>query len=239
MSESPRVALVAPAWNEGERIARVVKGVPAGAVDAVFVVDDGSSDDTARSAREAGARVLCHERNRGVGAAIRTGLEQARQEGFEVAVVISGAAKSPPAQIPSLLQPIREDWADFVQGSRYVPGGTQSAMPLGRVLGTRAYSLFFSLLVGRRVHDASSGFRAMRLSMLDDRRIDLRQGWLDRYELEPYLLFQALRCGFRVVEVPMRVEYPPAGRPYTKMRAITGWWSIFRPVLFLALRLRS
>jgi len=239
LSGPPRAALIAPAWNEGERIGRVVKAVPAGAVDAVFVVDDGSSDDTGRCAREAGARVLRHERNRGVGAAIRTGFEQARREGFEVAVVISGAGKSRPAQIPSLLQPIREGRADFVQGSRYVPGGTQSGMPLGRVLGTRAYSLLFSLLVGRRVHDASSGFRAVRLAVLDHPRVALNQEWLDRYELEPYLLFQALRFGFRVIEVPMRIEYPPAGRPYTKMRAITGWWSIFRPVLFLALRLRS
>ena len=66
------------------------------------------------------------------------------------------------------------------------------------------------------------------------------QDWLDRYELEPYLLFKALGLKHRVVEVPVTIEYPKTdGIAYTKMRAITDWWKIFRPVLFLALRLKN
>lgn len=233
-----RVACIVPAWNEGARIASVVRGVPKSAVGAIFVVDDGSTDDTAAAAEAEGARVLRQTRNRGVGAAIRAGMIAAKTMGFEAAIMISGAGKSPPDQIPQLLA-VLDNGVDLVQGSRYVQGGSQMRMPLGRVFGTLAYSWLFSLLSGHRVHDASSGFRAVRLSMLDDPRIRLDQEWLDHYELEPYLLFKALSCGFRVVEVPMRVEYPPAGNSYTKMRAIIGWWSIFRPVLFLALRIRS
>jgi dolichol-phosphate mannosyltransferase len=231
---------VAPAWNEGARIGRVVARVPRKAVDTVLVVDDGSTDDTGDHARAAGAVVVRHEGNRGVGAAIRTGVDHARAHGFDVVVVVSGGGKSPPEQIPRLLAPIAQGRADFVQGSRYLEGGEFLRMPWSRRWGTRAYTVLFSLFARRRVTDASSGIRAFRLSILDDRRLDLWQPWLDRYELEPYLLFMALRAGVRLVEVPITIEYPQRtdALPYTKMRAITGWWSIFRPVLLLALGLK-
>jgi dolichol-phosphate mannosyltransferase len=237
----PRILCVAPAWNEGERIARVVKAVPEGVVDSVLVVDDGSSDDTAGFAESAGAKVLRAGRNRGVGAAIRSGIDYAIQNGYEVVVIISGGGKTPPEQIPRLTEPILRGDAELVQGSRYVEGGEFLRMPLRRRLGTRGYTFLFSLLIGRRVTDASSGFRAIRLSLFDDKRINLWQEWLDRYELEPYLLFKALRLGHKVVEAPVTIEYPQAndGIAYTKMRALVDWWKIFRPVLFLALGLKK
>src|SRR5215467_3736318 len=236
----PRMLCVAPAWNEGERIARVVKAVPEGVVDDMLVVDDGSSDDTAAHAESAGAKVLRAGRNRGVGAAIRSGIGYAIQNGYEVVVVISGGGKTPPEQIPRLTEPILHGDAELVQGSRYVQGGEFLRMPLRRRLGTRGYTFLFSLLVGRRVTDASSGFRAIRLSLFDDKRINLWQDWLDRYELEPYLLFKALRLGHKVVEAPVTIEYPKTdGIAYTKMRALVDWWKIFRPILFLGLGIKK
>ena len=114
-------------------------------------------------------------------------------------------------------------------------------MPLRRKLGTRGYTFLFSLFAFKRVADASSGFRAIRLSLFDDKRIDLHQEWLDRYELEPYLLFKALRLCHKVVEVPVTIEYPKETDPivYTKMRAFVDWWKIFRPVVFLALGIKK
>jgi dolichol-phosphate mannosyltransferase len=218
-----------------------VKAVPDGVVDSVLVVDDGSSDDTATHAESAGAKVLRAGRNRGVGAAIRSGIDYAIQNGYEVVVIISGGGKTPPEQIPRLTAPVLHGDAELVQGSRYVQGGEFLRMPLRRRLGTRGYTFLFSLLVRRRVTDASSGFRAIRLSLFDDKRINLWQDWLDRYELEPYLLFKALRLGHKVVEAPVTIEYPKGtdGIAYTKMRALVDWWKIFRPVLFLALGLKK
>lgn len=235
-----RVLCVAPAWNEGERISRVVKAVSPEIVDCLLVVDDGSTDGTAEWARAAGAVVLRHEENRGVGAAIRRGIDHAREKGYDIVVVISGGGKTPPAQIPRLLDPILNGDAELVQGSRYTSGGEFLRMPLRRRLGTQAYTWLFSLLLGRRITDASSGFRAIRLSLFEDRQINLWQSWLDRYELEPYLLFQAIRLGHKAVEVPVTIAYPEQGDPlaYTKMRALVDWWRIFRPVLFLALGLK-
>ncbi|MFH1017745.1 MAG: glycosyltransferase family 2 protein [Pseudomonadota bacterium] len=237
-----RVLCVAPAWNEGERISRAVRSVPLDIMTTVLVVDDGSTDGTATSAEQAGAAVLRHKMNRGVGAAIRSGIDFGLANGYDVVAVISGGGKTPAEQIPGLLGPILSGEAEMVQGSRYLRGGVAQHMPWHRRFGTRAYSALFSLLAGARVTDASSGFRAMRVTLFADRRINLWQPWLDRYELEPYLLFQALRFGHKVKEVPVTIAYPPkaqgSGRNYTKMRGVFDWWRIFRPVLFLALRLK-
>jgi dolichol-phosphate mannosyltransferase len=234
-----RVLCIAPVWNEGERIARVVGAVPRDVIDTTLVVDDGSNDDTAEHARRAGATVLSFDRNRGIGAAIRAGFDHALEHGYDVVVVINGAGKSPPGQIPRLIAPIAAGNADFVYGSRYLPGGESTAMPWHRRLGTRGYTLLFSALCGHRVTDASCGFRAVHTRVLRDARIELHQEWLDRYELEPYLLFKVLKLGYRVTEVPTSIHYPSgAGVSYTKMRAFIDWWRVLRPVLYLALRLR-
>ena len=236
----PRVLCIAPAWNEGDRITRVVRSVPRDVVESTVVVDDGSSDNTSDLARAAGAQVINQGANRGVGAAIRSGIDFARANGYEIVVIVSGGGKTPPEQIPRLIEPIVRGDADLVQGSRYKEGGEFLRMPLRRRLGTRGYTLLFSLFCRRRITDASSGFRAIRLSLFEDKRINLWQEWLDRYELEPYLLFKALRLRHKVIEVPVTIEYPETndGIAFTKMRALVDWWKIFRPVIFLALGLK-
>jgi dolichol-phosphate mannosyltransferase len=236
----PRVLCVAPAWNEGERIGRVVRAVPQDSVETTVVVDDGSNDDTASHAEAGGATVIRSGANRGVGAAIRSGIDYGIENGYDIVVIVSGGGKTPPEQIPRLLDPIINGKAELAQGSRYLDGGEYLRMPLRRRIGTRGYTVLFSLFCLHRVTDASSGFRAIKLSLFDDKRINLWQDWLDRYELEPYLLFKALRLRHKVVEVPVTIEYPKTdGIAYTKMRAITDWWKIFRPLLFLALGLKK
>src|ERR1051325_3866803 len=169
----PRVLCVAPAWNEGERIARVVAAVPRDMIEATVVVDDGSSDQTADYAQRAGATVIRQGTNRGVGAAIRAGIDYARANGYDIVVIVSGGGKTPPEQIPRLVEPILRGEADLVQGSRYLDGGEYLRMPLRRKIGTRGYTFLFSFFCGRRVTDASSGFRAMGLSLFEDQRINL------------------------------------------------------------------
>ncbi|MGH9760859.1 MAG: glycosyltransferase family 2 protein, partial [Blastocatellia bacterium] len=218
-----------------------VIAVPKDLVDTVLVVDDGSTDDTAVRAENAGATVLRSGTNRGVGAAIRSGIDYAIENGYGIVVIVSGGGKTPPEQIPRLVQPIIDGRAELVQGSRYTDGGEFKRMPLIRLLGTRGYTLLFSLFVRRKVTDASSGFRAVSTALFQDKRINLWQDWLDRYELEPYLLFKALSLKHRVIEVPVTIEYPEQteGRPYTKMRSILDWWKIFRPVVFLGLGIKK
>jgi dolichol-phosphate mannosyltransferase len=234
VSKPGRVIVIAPVWNEEGRVGRAVKEVPHQWVDEVVVVDDGSQDGSADEAAAAGATVIRHAGNRGVGAAIRTGFDYALQQGFHFVAVMSGGGKTPARQLPLLLAPLFAGAYDFVQGSRYLPGGRRLNHPAHRQAGTRAYSLLFSLMARRRVTDGSCGFRALRADVLRDRRLNLHQQWLDHYELEPYLYFMALRLGYRVKEVSVTIVYPSLRNgSFTKMRGVVDWWSIARPLLLL------
>ncbi len=243
-SDAPRPALkvlaVPIAFNEEKKIGRVLDRFPPNVVDAIAVVDDASTDGTPQVISEKGAIHLRHERQSGAGAAIRTAIRYAREQGYDVIVILAGNDKDRPAEIPRLVEPIVNEGYDFVQGSRYLPGGDFGNMPLYRQLATRfVHPLLFSLAARRRVTDSTNGFRAIRLSLFDDPRIDIDQDWLDKYELEPYIMFKAIRLGYRFKEVPVTKIYPPKELGYTKMKPFSGWWSILRPIIYLGLGLKK
>lgn len=232
------VCLIAPVLDEERKIGDVLRRTPRDVVDETLVVDDGSTDRSAEVARSHGATVLPMGRIVGVGAALRAGFQWAKARGFDVIVVIAGNSKDAPQEIPRLLDAIAEG-ADFVQGSRFLPGGATGGMPLYRRLATRVHPLLFSLAARKWVSESTNGFRAFRTRLLDDPRIDLEQSWLDEYELEPYLYWKVIRLGYRTAEVPVTKIYPSRSVGYTKMPPVTGWWSILRPVILLGLGLRK
>jgi dolichol-phosphate mannosyltransferase len=235
-----KVLAVPVAFNEERKIGSVLDRFQPGLVDDVIVLDDGSTDGTAEVIRNKGVKILSHETRRGVGAAIRSAIRYARDHGYDVIVILAGNDKDRPSEIPRLLAPIAENQYDFVQGSRYLPGGDFGNMPAYRQIATRwVHPLLFSIITRTRITDSTNGMRAIRLSILDDPRIRLDQDWLDQYELEPYLLYQAIRLGYRFKEVPVTKIYPQKSLGYTKMKPITGWWSILRPIFLLSLGIRK
>lgn len=222
------------AFNEEKKIGSVLDRFTPGLVDEIVVVNDASTDRTAEVIREKGATLLSHDRRRGAGAAIRTAIRYAQQRGYDVIVILAGNDKDRPSEIPRLLAAIRDEGCDFVQGSRYLKGGEFGKMPVYRRLATGyVHPLLFSLAAHRRITDSTNGFRAMRLSLFNDPRINLDQEWLDAYELEPYVFYKAIRLGYKVREVAVTKIYPPKSLGYTKMKPVTGWWSILRPVFLL------
>ncbi len=227
-----------PAYNEERYIGKVVRSnLARPEVNAVYVVDDGSRDRTAVRARRAGARVIVQPRNRGVGAALRTGYFAARRAGFDTLVTMGADDQDNPGEIPRLLARLAQGY-DFVQGSRWLKAGRVVNIPLFRRVTTIGYSLIFTVLTGRRITDGTNGFRAFRTRVLAGLNLDQR--WLDTYELEPYLYWHVIKLGYRVGEEPVTKRYPRArkGYHYTKMRAFRDWWRILRPLVLLALRLR-
>jgi dolichol-phosphate mannosyltransferase len=234
-----KIIVIAPCFNEEKKISPVVERVLAtGIVDEMVVVDDGSTDNSARLAREKGATVLKMGKLVGVGAALRSGFEYARRK-CDVIVVIAGNNKDEPKEIPALLDPIVDNKVVFVQGSRFLPGGAYGgAMPLYRKIATRLHPLLFSLATGKKVTESTNGFRAFRVEVLSDARINLAQEWLNEYELEPYLYYKVVTLGYPTAEVPVTKIYPPKKLGYTKMTPVFGWWSILRPLALLRLGLR-
>ena len=239
MYKGRRIILIAPAYNEETKIGEVVRRAPRDIVDLMLVIDDGSSDKTAEVARDAGARVESLGAVLGVGFAIRRGYEIARAEGFDIAVVIAGNNKDAPEEMPRLLDPICIDDYDFVMGSRYLSGGIAGGeMPLYRKFATRLHPFLVGLLCRKKITESTNGFRALKVSVLDDPGIELDQRWLDHYELEVYLLIKMLKLGYRTCEVPVSKIYPPRSVAHTKMRPVFDWWKMLRPVFYLGLGLR-
>lgn len=232
-----KIGTVIPAYEEKNHIQAVVRGVKSiPAIDRVYVVDDGSTDETARLAEEAGAVVIKNPRNMGVGAALRNGFYRAKQDGMDIITVMGGDDQDPPEQIPRLIAPIIEDDYDLVQGSRWVQGGDVVNIPLFRRITTKGYAFILRLFTGFTFTDGTNGFRAFKVSLLD--KINFNQEWLNHYELEPYQLYKSVKLGLKVKEVPVTKRYN-IEKGYTKMIPLLDWWSILRPVLLLWLKIRK
>ncbi len=242
-----KVLIVPVAFNEKVKLGRVIERFLAspmpGQAD-YLIVDDGSDDGTTQmiaAYKDRGVNTVKHPRRRGVGAAIRTGIEYAQSRGYEIIVIMAGNDKDNPQEIPQLLEPILHDQHDLVQGSRYLGKvGSGGQMPFYRKLATRLHPFMFSILTGRRVTDTTNGFRAIRLSIFSDERINLNQAWLDTYELEPYILWKVMTLGYRFKEVFVTKIYPPKSLGgYTKMVPFISWWSILKPLFYLRLGIKK
>jgi dolichol-phosphate mannosyltransferase len=231
--DQPIVAVIIPALNEAGKIGRVLDKLPRDGRFEAIVVDDGSTDGTGDEARAHGAAlVVRHEKRQGVGAAIRDGWKAGVARGRPFLALLAGDDQHVPSELDPALDALLSAQADYLQGSRWMPGGHLIGGNVGRARGTRLYSLAFSLLVGRRVTDATNGFRIFRSELLKDPKINIDQRWLDSYDMEPYVLYRAITRRYRVIEHPCTVVYHEA-ESYSKMRGFKDWWRLFRPALLL------
>jgi dolichol-phosphate mannosyltransferase len=229
----PLVAVVIPALNEAGKIGRVLDKFPRDGRFEAIVIDDGSTDGTGAEAQAHGADlVIRHDQRGGVGDAIRDGWKAALGRRRPYLALLSGDDQHEPAEMIGALDALLAADADYLQGSRWMRGGKVVGNTGGRGLGTRVYSIAFSILAGRRVTDATNGFRIFRSSILDHPSVNIDQSWLDSYDMEPYVLYRAIRGGYRVIEHPCTVVYH-AEEGYTKMRGLKDWWRLFRPALLL------
>jgi dolichol-phosphate mannosyltransferase len=234
-----RVLAATFAYNEGEKIRRTLARHPPGRQYDLLVADDGSTDGSLDRV-EPDVIVLRNAVNMGIGAAMKSVFAYALERGYDVLVIHAGNDKDDPLEIPKLLEPILTGAADFVQGSRFLAGGHWGNMPGYRVIGTRTiHPWALSLVAGKRVTESTNGFRAFRTTILRDPRVNWRQAWLDRYELEPYLLIKAIQLGYRHCEVGVTKIYPDHQLGYTKMQPFTDWWNILQPIVYLGLHIKD
>ncbi len=243
-----RALLVVCAFNEGikfektcERIYHYISHRDHPVQMDVLVVDDASTDSVPKKmADRYGFLYFRNEEREGIGFSIRRGYDFGAKNGYDIFAVMAGNNKDNPDELDQLFDPIWTDKADFVQGSRYLKGGQFGNMPFYRLASTRfLHPLLFSLVAGQKITDSTNGFRVVRASLLKDPHIQLHQDWLNQYELEPYLFCQAIRLGYRVIEVPVTKIYPDKSLGYSKMKPLIGWWSILRPLVFLFFRMKK
>ena len=204
-SQQFRLLVAIPCLNEAATISQVVKGVPrtmsgVSCID-VLVVDDGSIDNTSSEAQAAGAKVLRHQRNQGVGAAFQSATNYAVEHGYDLMVNIDGDRQFNPQDIPKLVTPVVEGKADMVTASRFVDSSYTPAMPKVKLIGNHMMSYLISKLVRQKFADVSCGFRCYsRESLL---RLNLNGAFT--YTQETFLDFAVKRM--EIKEVPIEVVY--------------------------------
>ena len=191
--EDKPVAVIIPAYNEAENLPSTLARIPKGNLPTlqVIVVDDGSSDGSAEVARQHGADlVISHSRNLGLGAALRTGIEAAREIDARAAVYIDADGEYPPEQIPELLKPVESGEADYVLGSRYL--GTRERQPVLRLIANVVFTGLLCLASGRRITDGQTGFRAFSRRALECAEI------IHNYNYAQVLTLDLLKKGMRL-----------------------------------------
>lgn len=162
---SMHVLIVIPAFNEQGKIGQVINKIPVQLHSDVLVVDDCSSDKTAEEASRAGAHVIRHERNQGVGAAIRSGIDYALANHFDIVAILAGDDQHDSNDLPGLVKPILVDGYDFVQGSRRLRGLQVPNIGSFRRMFTWVYAIIFHVLTGFSCTDATDGGRAFHIGL--------------------------------------------------------------------------
>lgn len=233
------IMVTMPCWNEEGKVGQGVSAVPKSLVDTVCVVDNGSIDKTAKEANDAGALVISHPMNMGAGGGIRSGLEYGRLNNYDILAVLAGDNQDDPNDLFQAVDLLIDDNLDYVQGSRWMKGGRRENMTLSRTILTWLYSLFFRLLFKAEITDATNGFRVFKKEILDNPKINLWQDWLLQYEMEPYLLIQTCKSGYKVGEVPVTKRYHENMKDNTKMVPFKSWWSILRPLFLISLKIKE
>ena len=204
LSTKRGIAAVIPAFNEEKTIGEVVSSMAA-ACDEVIVVDDGSNDDTARIAHQAGATVVSHGRNMGYGAAISTGFQCLRALDHGCAVLIDADGQHDAGAVSALAIPVEADIADVVIGSRFLKD--LKGVPFHRRLGVRLINSVYNFGCEHKVSDTQCGLRAFSRTAIE--RIDIESRGM---EASIEMLIVARRKGLRIREIPCSVEYNSSDR---------------------------
>ena len=242
-----RIIAIVPVFREIGKVGKVLERFEPQAVDEVCIVLDSPTDsivaeiDQASRQARVPVTVVKNPERKGIGYAIREGYEYALSKNYDIIVVMAGNGKDDPKEIQRLTEPILKREYDYVQGSRFLPGGRRERTPLLRGIFSKSYPVFWTLLTGVHCTEVTNGFRAYRSSILKDSRIDVWQPWLNGYELEYYLHYKALTLGYRFTERPVTKTYSQYNgrRGYSHISPLKDWWQIVGPMILLRLGVKN
>jgi glycosyltransferase involved in cell wall biosynthesis len=237
MCKTARFCVGIPILNEGSRIIRQLDRMCAINMRADLIIADGGSTDQSVAPeilRERNVRTLLIKKGPGhLSAQIRTMFDYALEQGYEGIVALDGNGKDGVEAIPSFVAALEQGY-DFVQGSRFLPGGEERNTPLDRKLGAKlVHAPIISLAARFRYTDTTNGFRAFSARFLEDPRVQPFRDVFDTYNLHYYLAIRAPRLGFRVKELPVKRIYPPSGPTPSKISRFTDKFEILK-LLFLS-----
>ena len=220
MSETSRkLIIIIPALNEARTIASVISSIPS-KIDGIsdiqtIVINDGSTDNTANTAKSAGANVISHTYNKGVGAAFHTGIETALKHGADIIVNIDADGQFNPEDITTLIQPILENKAEFVTCTRFANKDVEPKMPTIKRWGNKQMVRIVNIITGKKFTDVSCGFRAYT------REAALRLTLFGKFTYTQESFIDLATKGIAIAEVPLKIR---GTREFGKSRVASNLW---------------
>lgn len=220
------LSVIVPVYNERNTVGEVIRRLrnvelPGGLDLEVLVIDDGSNDGTDKvlsTIEDSTVRVVKHRTNQGKGAAVRTGLGEARGQ---LILIQDADLEYSPEDVPRLVQPILDGKAKVVYGSRFHP--ERESMPLTSLLADRAVSVATCLLYNTTLTDVETGFKVFDRSVLDALTLES-----DHFEIEPEITGKLLRSGQRIFEVPVSYSGRSEGKKYGAKDRVAAFKTLVR-----------
>jgi glycosyltransferase involved in cell wall biosynthesis len=202
---SPRCLVIVPVYNERDSIGRLIRHLHRALPEFdVVVIDDGSTDDTARQVPP-GTAVVSLPFNLGIGGAMQTGYRYAAMHGYDIAVQCDGDGQHRPSEVLRLVEKLQNDEADLVVGSRFL-GTTTYRQTLVRKVGSAVLRGLLRVLTGLSITDCTSGFRAGNRKV-----IHAFAHWYPEDYPEPEVILLLHKAGFRIAELPVRMRQRKTG----------------------------
>lgn len=203
----PKVVVVMPAYNAEKTLRMTYADLPHNLVDLVILVDDGSSDETVRVARELKLEVFVHDRNYGYGANQKTCYREALRAGADIVVMVHPDYQYDPTLLPEIIKPIEDGRTDVVFGSRLLHGNAmRRGMPWWKYLGNRFLTRLENTVFDLNLSEFHTGYRAYRREVLEAVNVEMNS---DKFVFDQEIVAQLVDVGARFAEVPVPTRYFP------------------------------
>ncbi|HEY4691312.1 MAG TPA: glycosyltransferase family 2 protein [Anaerolineae bacterium] len=230
----PKVIVVMPAYNAAKTLERTYRDMPPNVVDHAILVDDVSQDETVEVARRLGLQVVIHIQNKGYGGNQKTCYLEALKAGADIVVMLHPDYQYDSRLVPDLIAPIVEGRADMILGSRLLTQGGARAggMPLWKYIANRFLTIVENAVLGLRLSEAHTGFRAYRRELLETIPFMLNS---DNFVFDTQVIAQAVAFGFRVAEIAVPTRYFSEASSVNFQRSVVYGLSTLHVMLRFAL----
>ncbi len=233
-------------YNEGKRLENVLNELlecQRKENFSIIIVDDGSTDDSekiySKFITNENWHILKKEKNIGIGDSIRKTINYACENKYKYLTIMSANGKTKPSQLKNMYTDVINDKYDYVKGSRYIEKFDSPNLPMFRKICIPIYSFCISILMRKKITDVTCLINCINLRVFNNDKIRINQEWLNKYEMEYYILYYIIKEKYRFKEVQMTIEYPEEKKNYSKIKPFSGWWSMIRPWILLIFRIKK